>query len=630
MTRRRKVAFALLAMTLAVVFSLGTLLAADLYVHRKFQASAGVNIWGYRGPTVGRKQRGERRVVVLGESTAFGFGVLWYEAFPVALEQLLNQPQGGVAPSKVSVVNLGYNLEGAFSYPYTLADYEYLNYDVVVLYTGYPNIPYATNFATANRNIQRHRSALFRLTGYYPLLPLVMREKAMAIRYGGRLEDAYFGRPTVFRPTVAQRSTASALEAAAKVTDALDHYQEEIRRLDVSEATLVPADRAAIQCGVYAGYCEEVFLGVKYAIDRGKRVVIATQPYMPGKHREQQLVMAGYLRQRFADRVQLRFAIPGASINLGAAGMTVDGLHLSAAGNRIVAQNLLAAVRGALDGSPSEGDPPRPTLPIAAPPFMPPLAADPSASENRPPASPAPGARWTSPVDARAMVWIQPGTFQMGSGGAAHPVTMDAGFWMDTTEVSNAAYLQFVRRQPAWAIGQHGSEGYDGRYLRLWKDGVPPPAQGDYPATALPWFAARAYCTWAGKRLPTEAEWEYAARAGTTTAYWWGDQFDASHANMNMRGPETVGQPQRVNPWGLADMAGNAWEWTSSLHQPYPYRAGDGRETADAAGDERRVIRGGAWIGTAEHLRSAERLMLNPRVAADYVGFRCAEDPAAK
>src|SRR5438093_187187 len=100
MTLRRRMVFALLAITLAFVFALGVLLAADLYVHRKFQASGGVNMWGYRGPTVGRKQRNERRVVVLGESTAFGYGVLWHEAFPVALERLLNEPQGGAAPSR--------------------------------------------------------------------------------------------------------------------------------------------------------------------------------------------------------------------------------------------------------------------------------------------------------------------------------------------------------------------------------------------------------------------------------------------------------------------------------------------------------------------------------------------------
>src|SRR5687768_4892362 len=121
MTRRRKVVFALLAMTLACLFVVGVLLAADIYVHRKFQNSGGLNIWGYRGPTVGRKAAGERRVAVFGESTALGYGVRWHEAFPVVLEELLNQPRADAKPAKVSVVNLAYNGEGAHSYRYTLA-----------------------------------------------------------------------------------------------------------------------------------------------------------------------------------------------------------------------------------------------------------------------------------------------------------------------------------------------------------------------------------------------------------------------------------------------------------------------------------------------------------------------------
>src|SRR5437868_5750739 len=186
MTRRRKIVFALVAITLTCLFVLGVLLAADVYVHRKFAEMGGVNIWGYRGPTVGRKRTGERRVVVLGESTAFGFGVPPGDAFPAALERLLNEPQGQ-AP-RVSVVNLAYNGEGAHSYRYTLEDYAYLNYDVAVFYTGYPDLPFPRNFAAGNQDVYRRKSPVFRLTGYFPMLPLVMREKAMAIRYNGRLD----------------------------------------------------------------------------------------------------------------------------------------------------------------------------------------------------------------------------------------------------------------------------------------------------------------------------------------------------------------------------------------------------------------------------------------------------------
>lgn len=184
-------------------------------------------------PSVG-KGPNERRLVVVGGSTAFGFGVRWYEAFPAQLEQLLNQPSSAdPTPSPVSVVNLGYNNEGAFSFRYTLADYEYLNYDVALLYGGDNDIGFFTNYQATNRQIYRHDSLVFRLTGYFPMLPVVMREKAMAIRYNGHLEDAYRGTPTVFRPSMAQRSAAALLESAANISASLDR----------------PAPRRARGCG---------------------------------------------------------------------------------------------------------------------------------------------------------------------------------------------------------------------------------------------------------------------------------------------------------------------------------------------------------------------------------------------
>jgi formylglycine-generating enzyme required for sulfatase activity len=632
MTRRRKMVFALLAATVGGLGFLGALAAADVYVHRKFAAMGGVNIWGYRGPTVGRKQAGERRVVVLGESTAFGFGVHWNAAFPAALERLLNQPQGGVVPARVSVVNLAYNVEGAHSYRYTLADYEYLNYDVAVFYTGYPDLSYLNNFASSNQNVYRHGSALFRLTGYFPMLPLVMREKAMAIRYGGRLDDAYQGRATVFRPNFAQRTIASALAAAAEVGQRLDQSIAETSSREVPDGRPDLVDPMTIGCGTYTGYCRELFLAVKFALDRGARVVVVTQPYVNDNHKEQQFLMAEYLRKRFPDRARLHFAIPGTSINLADPALTLDGMHLSAAGNAVLAQNLVEAVRDALATSVGRPDPERPVPRAVAPALIPPPQVSSAALNSAPAPSPGPGQSWKSPVDGKLMTWIPPGTFQMGSpssepgrdvGETTHRVTIDSGFWMDTTAVTNAEYRRFVEAQTAWSIARLSSLTYQGKYLRNWRGTRPPESETEHPVTAVSWYAARAYCTWAGKRLPTEAEREYATRAGTTSAYWWGDAFDGTRANANRRGTEPVGQTPRVNPWGLADMSGNVWEWTSSWYHPYPYRADDGREGAETDADGRRVLRGGAWVITPEYLRSADRFRYNPRIVSDYVGFRC-------
>src|SRR5690349_6146851 len=116
MRRSRKHAmFAAIVAALTFVLAATILLAADVYEHHKMAANAGLNIWGYRGPTVGRKKPDERRVVVVGESTAFGYGVHWNESFPAYLQDLLNQ-QHRSTRRLVSVVNLAYNNEGAHSY----------------------------------------------------------------------------------------------------------------------------------------------------------------------------------------------------------------------------------------------------------------------------------------------------------------------------------------------------------------------------------------------------------------------------------------------------------------------------------------------------------------------------------
>ena len=241
------------------------------------------------------------------------------------------------------------------------------------------------------------------------------------------------------------------------------------------------------------------------------------------------------------------------------------------------------------------------------------------------------GERWTSPIDGREMVWVPAGEFDMGSPASEaghqqdetqHRVRIDRGFWMDATEVSNAAYAQFVEALPAWQKGRVSSQLQDGNYLNEWNGAMPPRGREQHPVVWVSWHAARAYCGWAGKRLPTEAEWEYAARAGTTTTYWWGDAFDGSRAN---EGSDSVpvGAKARTNPWGLVDMVGNVWERTSSAYRPYPYRSDDGRE--GPGGSDRRVGRGGSWDFYPALLRSAFRLSGEPRNCFIIGGFRCVQ-----
>ncbi|MYC74602.1 formylglycine-generating enzyme family protein [Candidatus Poribacteria bacterium] len=162
------------------------------------------------------------------------------------------------------------------------------------------------------------------------------------------------------------------------------------------------------------------------------------------------------------------------------------------------------------------------------------------------------------------MVLIPAGEFEMGSDdGAAnarpvHTVYVDA-FYMDTHEITNAQYKAFVDANPQWQKDNIATEYHDGVYLRLWEGNIYPEGKADHPVIYVSWYAAMAYAEWAGKRLPTEAEWEKAALGGLSgKVYPWGDTYDATHANYGRyhNAPIAVGQ-YPPNGYGLYDMAGN-------------------------------------------------------------------------
>lgn len=250
-------------------------------------------------------------------------------------------------------------------------------------------------------------------------------------------------------------------------------------------------------------------------------------------------------------------------------------------------------------------------------------------SSLNPPATAAPGTKWRAPIDQRDMVFIPSGRFAMGSPSleagrdadeAQSDTPIERGFWIDATEVSNEAFRKFVMARPEWQKGKVAPEFHDGNYLKQWNGNEYPAGTGDAPVVWVNWFAAREYAAWAGKRLPTEAEWEYAARAGTSSTYWWGNTFDPSRVATN--GKSAAADPKRANHWGVQDALGGVWEWTSSLYQPYPYSANDGREAMGRSGA--RVIRGGFWNNGPAFLRVANRSTQQTSVASDLTGFRSA------
>ena len=161
----------------------------------------------------------------------------------------------------------------------------------------------------------------------------------------------------------------------------------------------------------------------------------------------------------------------------------------------------------------------------------------------------------------------------------------------------------------------------------------------------ITWEEARDYASWlsgqTGKRyrLPSEAEWEYAARAGTATAYYWGNEISRGNANYGKEdcceglasGPDRWETTAPVssfpaNPWGLSDMAGNVWEWLQDCYDESYRGAPDDGAARTSCTDERRVLRGGSWDNSPQYLRSAFRGRISPASRHSNIGVRLAQD----
>ncbi|MCU0497019.1 MAG: formylglycine-generating enzyme family protein, partial [Anaerolineae bacterium] len=205
-------------------------------------------------------------------------------------------------------------------------------------------------------------------------------------------------------------------------------------------------------------------------------------------------------------------------------------------------------------------------------------------------------------------------------------------FWIDQTEVTRGQYQACVA---AGVCSETPDNGFS--------------TEPEQPINQVTWFQAEAYCAWREARLPTEAEWEYAARGPDRWVFPWGDTFDGTRANhcdrncgeaswssgYNYVNEENedghavtapVGSYPLGQSWvGALDLAGNVWEWTRSLYQPYPYDRNDGRE-ADMGSrtDVRYTLRGGSFGSSTYLLRGAARDWLSPNIEDFNIGFRCA------
>jgi serine/threonine-protein kinase len=249
-------------------------------------------------------------------------------------------------------------------------------------------------------------------------------------------------------------------------------------------------------------------------------------------------------------------------------------------------------------------------------------------SENRPkpvegPSNPPDGTP-TPQVGAQAppgTVYVPGGTFMMGRDGGdqyerpAHPVTVGP-FFVDRYEVTNEQYGKFVRET-------------NGRPPRAWAGGWYAPGAGHRPVTGVTWDDADAYAKWAGMRLPTEAEWEFAARGTDGRRYPWGDEWRAGLANADGASRDVVDVGSYAggeSPFGASDMVGNAWEWTADDLAPYPR----GRLPVQVSRAVK-VIRGGSFDEDRTQATATYRAFLGENDRNNKkTGFRCVKDAPAQ
>lgn len=281
-------------------------------------------------------------------------------------------------------------------------------------------------------------------------------------------------------------------------------------------------------------------------------------------------------------------------------------------------------------------------LPTAAPTATP-IPLNPTAEPVD--ADTAGGTERVSSADGMVQVFIPAGTFQMGGLDTeaasdekpVHRVEMK-GYWIDKVEVTNAMFLLCIQAgicNPPQNITSETRQSYFNN-----------PEFNDFPVVNVTWDAAKIYCEWAGRHLPTEAEWEYAARGNTINTFPWGDQKpDSTRANFNYMFGDTsrVGSyTAGASPFGVLDMSGNVYEWTKDFYDAEYYASGSANNPTGPVAREtyfKRVLRGGSFADSESEIRVSNRAsVMGPDYGAELgsaeylgefsprIGFRCASD----
>ena len=221
-----------------------------------------------------------------------------------------------------------------------------------------------------------------------------------------------------------------------------------------------------------------------------------------------------------------------------------------------------------------------------------------------------------APKDGAVQVYIPAGEFSMGSNkgpGPVHTVYLDA-YWMDQVEVTNHAYASCVK---------DGACRHPARYNTFFDD----PSYADYPVVFINWYDAQSYCKWAGERLPTEAEWEKAARGIDQRSYPWGNERP-DNSLLNFNGFYKKPRPSYdyltgASPYGVLNMAGNVQEWVADWYDPNYYSVSPYKNPQGPATGELKILRGGGYWDNATEVQTTYRFKHDPTSAGEHRGIRC-------
>jgi formylglycine-generating enzyme required for sulfatase activity len=266
---------------------------------------------------------------------------------------------------------------------------------------------------------------------------------------------------------------------------------------------------------------------------------------------------------------------------------------------------------------------------------------------EEPPSSPSDGDTWTSDKDGMVLVYVSAGDFMMGArefDEQAEPdemplrtVTLDA-FWIDKTEVTNAMFAAFLTEQDNKTEGGgawYEADSPDAKIAVVGPNWEVEEGFEDYPVVEVTWYGAQAYCQWVGRTLPTEAQWEKAARGTDGRIFPWGNtQPNCSVANFYTGSQscadgiaEAGTYGGTASPYGALDMAGNVWEWVADWYKSNYYKDAPTENPAGPDTGSNKVFRGGSFESGPRTLRTSERNSEAPGEARYRTGFRCLMNP---